>query len=149
MARSILLQSVSNSAGRIVHEAAHDVESFIWVLSYSVMRNLNHRASERSASKEVRDQRVAFRNLFSQAFGQTTPENIAERRQSGSSCLLFPDNRRVNEIISSFMSNALIFLFKGLQGLIHRATDPFNPTPLTHDALLRVVNNAINSLQGN
>ena len=131
MARSILLQSVSISAERTVHEAAHDVESFIWVLSYSVMRNLFPRASERSASKEVRDERVTFRNLFSQAFGQTTPENIAVQRQSGSSCMLFPDNRRVNQIVSSFMTGALISLFRDLQGLIHRATDPFNPTPLT------------------
>ena len=148
MARSILLQSVSNSAGRIVHEAVHDVESFIWVLSYSVMRNLYHRASERSTPKETRDQRVTFRNLFSHAFGQTTPRNIAVQRQSGSFCLFFPEDNGVNEIVSSYMSNVLIFLFKGLQGLIHRATDPFNPTPLTHDALLRVINHAINSLQG-
>ena len=147
MARSILLQSVSNSAGRIVHEAAHDVESFIWVLSYSIMRNLHHRASKQSTSKEIRDQRVTFRNLFSHAFGQTNPINIAERRQSGSFCLVFPGYSGVNEIISSFMSHALMSLFKGLRGLIHRATDPFNPTPLTHDALLGVIDNAIISLQ--
>jgi len=137
MAQRILLQSVSISAERTVHEAAHDVESFIWVLSYSVMRNLFLQASKRSASKEVRDERVTFRNLFIQAFGQTTPENIAGQRQSGSSCLVFPDNRRVNKIVSSFMTGALISLFKSLRGLIHRATDPFNPTPLTHvDSLL-------------
>jgi hypothetical protein len=149
MARSILWQSASNRAGRIVHEAAHDVESFIWVLSYSVMRNLYYRASQRSTSKEIRDQRIAFRDLFSQAFGQTTPENIAGQRQSASSCLVFPESGRVDEIISGFMTGALISLFKGLQGLIHRATDPFSPTSLTHDALLGVINNAIDSLQGN
>src|SRR6266498_89017 len=69
-------------------------------------------ASKRSASKEVRDERVTFRNLFIQAFGQSTPENIAGQRQSGSSCLLFPDNRSVNKIVSSFMTGALISLFR-------------------------------------
>jgi hypothetical protein len=149
MAQSILWQSVSTSAARIVHEAAHDVESFIWVLSYSVMRNLYHRASQRSTSKEIRDQRIAFRDLFSQAFGQTTPENIAGQRHSLASCLRFPESGRVNEIISGFMTGALISLFKGLRGLIHRATDPFNPTSLTHDALLGVIDSGINSLEGN
>ena len=38
MADSILWQSVSTSAGRIVHEAAHDVESFIWAGSLSMQR---------------------------------------------------------------------------------------------------------------
>ena len=146
MARRILLQGVNISVGRIVHEAAHDVESFIWVLSYSVMRNLYHRASERSTSKEIRNERITFRNLFSQAFGQTTPRSIAVQRQSGSFCLVFPEDEGVNKIISSFMSNALISLFKDLQGLVHHATDPFNPTPLTHTDLLAVINNAINSL---
>jgi len=100
-------------------------------------------------SKEIQDQRVTFRYLFSQAFGQTTPRSIALQRQSRSYCLLFPVDYDASKIISSFMSKALISLFKGLQGLIHHATDPFNPTPLTHDALLRVINNAINSLQDN
>jgi hypothetical protein len=44
------------------------------------------------------------------------------------------------------MSNGLISYFKDLQGLIHRDTDPFNPTPLTHDALLGVINNTIDIL---
>jgi hypothetical protein len=34
MARRILLQEVERTMKRVVHEANHDVESFIWVLSY-------------------------------------------------------------------------------------------------------------------
>lgn len=145
MARSILLQAVTISV-RTVHEAAHDIESFIWVLTYSVMRKLYHRAFERSASKEVQNERFAFRNLFSQAFGQTTPENIAGQRHSVSPCLLFPTKRSVNNIVSSFMSDTLISLFKDLQGLIHHSIDPFNPTSLLHDSLLEVINNTIDRL---
>src|ERR1700678_4434413 len=109
MARSVLLQA-DNISVRTVHGAAHDVESFIWVLSYSVMWNLYHRAYEQSVSKEVQNERFALRNLFSQAFGQTTPENIAGQRHSVSPCLLFPTKRSVNNIVSSFMSDALISL---------------------------------------
>jgi uncharacterized protein YdiU (UPF0061 family) len=149
MARHILLQEVDNTTERVMHvmhEATHDVESFIWVLSYSVMRNLYHRASQRSALKEVRDQCHAFRSLLRQAFGQTTTKAIATERQSGSYGLIFPRDRDVNEIIANFMSDALVALFKDLQGLIHRAADPFNPTPLTHNALLAVVSHTLASL---
>ena len=140
MARRILLQEVERTTERVVHEATHDVESFVWVLSYCVMRNLYHRASQRSAPKEVRDQCHAFRSLLRQAFGQTTTMAIATERQSGSYALTFPTDDDVVEITTSFMSDTLVALFQDLRGLIHRAADPFNPTPLTHDSLLAVVN---------
>lgn len=44
MARAILEANDANI--HVAHETAHDVESFIWVLSYCVMRNLQIRASE-------------------------------------------------------------------------------------------------------
>ncbi|KIL53879.1 hypothetical protein M378DRAFT_201229, partial [Amanita muscaria Koide BX008] len=138
MARRILLQEVQGTT-RVVHEATHDVESFVWVLSYCVMRKLYLRASQQSAPKEVRNQCHAFRLLFRQAFGQTSSMAIATERQSGSYALEFPTlHRVVSDIIANFMSDTLVVLFKDLQGLIHRAQDPFNPTPLTHDALLAV-----------
>jgi hypothetical protein len=147
MAHRILLQEVELTTERVVHEAAHDVESFVWVLSYCVMRNLYHRASQRSVPKEVRDQCHAFRSLFRQAFGQTTAQAIASERQSRSYSLTFPRLHNVMEIIANFMSDALVALFTDLQGLIHHATDPFNPIPLTRDALLAVVNQSLASLQ--
>ncbi|KIL58054.1 hypothetical protein M378DRAFT_15802 [Amanita muscaria Koide BX008] len=146
MDHRILRQTV-RTMERVVHDATHDVESFVWVLSYCVMRNLYHRASQRSAPKEVRDQRYAFRSMLRQAFGQTMPKAIATERQTWSFCLTFPLYRDVSEITTNFMSDALVALFKDLQGLIHPATDPFNPTPLTHDALLAVVNQRLASLQ--
>src|SRR5882724_5971674 len=121
MARHILLQGGKHTTERVVHEATHDVESFVWVLSYCVMRNLYHRASQRSALKEVREQCHAFRSLLRQAFGQTTTMAIATERQSGSYGLTFPRFHYVNDIIANFMSDALVALFKDLQGLIYRA----------------------------
>ena len=147
MARRILLQEVERTTERVVHEATHDVESFVWVLSYCVMRNLYQRASQRSAPKEAREQCHAFRSLLRRAFGQTTTMAIATERQSGSYGLTFPRLHYVNDIIANFMSNALVALFKDLQGLIHHATDPFNPIPLTHAALLAAVNQKLVSLQ--
>jgi Fungal protein kinase len=146
MARRILLQEVERTTHRVVHEAAHDVESFIWVLSYCVMRNLYRRASQRSALKEVREQSHAFRLLFRQAFGQTTTTAIANQRHSASYCLNFPRRLDVDQIVVNFMSDTLVALFHDIEGLIHRATDPFNPTPLTHDALLSVVCPRLDSL---
>ena len=145
MARHILLQGGKHTTERVVHEATHDVESFVWVLSYCVMRNLYHRASQRSAPKEVRDQCHAFRSLLRQAFGQTTTKAIATERQSGSYALTFPTDDDVIEITTSFMSDALVALFQDLRGLIHCAADPFNPTPLTHDSILAVVNQRLAS----
>jgi hypothetical protein len=133
MARQILLQG-----GAVVHEAAHDVESFIWVLSYCVMRNLCYRASQSSAP-EVRNQCRVFRSLFREAFGRTTAKAIAHERHSMCYALIFIEDNDVNEVITKCMSEPLIALFHDLRGLMHRLDDPFNPTPLTHDSLLAVV----------
>ena len=133
MAWRILLQEVECTTERVVHEATHDVESFVWVLSCCVMRNLYHRASQRSAPKEVREQCHAFRSLLFRAFGQTITMAIAKERQSGSYGLTFPRFHSVHGIIANFMSDTLVALFQDLQGLIHRAMDPFtNTNPLTH-----------------
>ncbi|KIM86984.1 hypothetical protein PILCRDRAFT_815428 [Piloderma croceum F 1598] len=83
MARRILLQDLQMTTGNIVHEVSHDVESFIWVLSYCVMRNLYLRASQRSAPKEVRDQSHAIRYLLRQTFGQTITKAIAPKGKVG------------------------------------------------------------------
>ncbi|KAF8804954.1 hypothetical protein BYT27DRAFT_7258710 [Phlegmacium glaucopus] len=147
MSRRILLQAFIVNPIRVVHEAGDDIESFIWVLSYSVMRNLYYRASDHSASKEVQDERIISRDAFNLAFAQTTPRAIAAQRQSGSECLIFPRYFALENIITSFMSNALKSLFGDLADLIHCVSFRSNSTPLTHcDALLTVVNKTIDSL---
>jgi hypothetical protein len=144
MARKILLQN--ETVIQVLHEATHDIESFIWVLSYCVMRNLHDRASQRSAPKEVRDQCHEFRSLFCLAFGQTTIFEIANERLSESCALIFTALKRVKEITTSFMSNTLVALFQDLQNLLHNAANVYNPIPLTHDSVLTVVNQRLESL---
>ncbi|GLB41613.1 hypothetical protein LshimejAT787_1002130 [Lyophyllum shimeji] len=138
MARAILRASSST-----VHQAQHDVESFIWVLAYCVMRNLCDRASRPSAPQDARAQYTVLKSLFSVTFSQTTARTIAAQRQSGSLGLIFPTDDDVEAIVKNFMSDPLVNLFATLGGLVHKATDPFEPYPLTHDDLLAPVNDAI------
>ncbi|KAF8804942.1 hypothetical protein BYT27DRAFT_7142933 [Phlegmacium glaucopus] len=146
MSRRILLQAFTNATIRVVHEASDDIESFIWVLSYSVMRNIYRRASNHSASKEVKDECKSLRDTFNLAFGQTTPKAIAAQRHSLSDCLIFSTYSDLRNILTSFMSDALKSLFGDLADLMHCVNSRSNPIPLTHDALLTVVNKTIDSL---
>ncbi|KAF8971209.1 hypothetical protein BDZ97DRAFT_1346930 [Flammula alnicola] len=82
MARDILLQEVNSTTEDAAHKLGHVIESFVWVFSYCVMRNLCHRASEGSAPKEVRDECKEFRYLFHRAFGHVTAGGIANQRQT-------------------------------------------------------------------
>ncbi|GLB41537.1 hypothetical protein LshimejAT787_1001370 [Lyophyllum shimeji] len=142
MAHAILEASTETNAP-LVHQAKHDVESFIWVLAYCVMRNLFNRASRPSAPQDAQTQYPALKSLFSQTFSQTTARAIAAQRQSRSLGLRFTTQRDVEAIVKNFMSDPLVNLFKNLQGLVHKVTDPFQPYPLTHDDLLAPVNGAI------
>ncbi|KAF8174887.1 hypothetical protein BJ912DRAFT_989456 [Pholiota molesta] len=135
-----------------VHGAKDDVESFIWVLSYCVMRNLYNRASHKNALQDVgppKDVQVLlsrFRSLFSTAFGETDLDKLAQARSSSSLALVFPQRDTVEQITTRFMSRALISLFKDLKQLIHD-NHPNGSMPLTHDSLLEKVNNAITKLE--
>ncbi|KAF8072220.1 hypothetical protein FPV67DRAFT_1623101 [Lyophyllum atratum] len=138
---------ILDASSDTVHQARHDIESFIWVLSYCVLRSLHRRASDQSAPQDARAQFVALKVIFSKTFSQTTAEDIAQQRQSGSRGLKFPKNSAVEALVKNFMSAPLVNLFAALQGLVHKATDPFHPTSLTHDDLLAPVNDAIALLQ--
>jgi len=139
MAAAILLQR------GVVHEANHDIESFIWVFSYCVMRNLLIRSSNQP-NPELKGQCKDFREEFALVFAQTTFKKIETMRNHKSPALTFPENPAVNRIIESFMSESLLNLFLDLQDLIYSAHKRRNAAPLTHDQLLEVINTAINSL---
>jgi hypothetical protein len=42
MGLQILLQEDRVTDERLVHEATHDVKSFVWALFYYIMRNIYH-----------------------------------------------------------------------------------------------------------
>jgi len=139
MAMDILLQR------GVVHEATHDVESFIWVFSYCVMRNILTRAFEDPRS-EVREQSTEFLEIFSSAFAQTAFEKITMVRHQRCDALRFPEDPDVNKIIDSFMSQSLFNLFLDIRELVYALEKPGGGVPLTHEKLLLVVDKAIDSL---
>ncbi|KAG5650556.1 hypothetical protein H0H81_011827 [Sphagnurus paluster] len=144
MARAILLQS---EAKPVVHEAIHDVESFIWVLSYCVMRNLQLRASKQTTPQEVRAESKAFQSLFSRTFSKTTTKGIAAERHGLCQGFVFTTDKDVQKIIKHFMSQALVDLMKDVSILIYDAFHPFNPVLFDHNALLAAIDKAIVSLR--
>jgi hypothetical protein len=119
MALHVLLQEVELTTERVVHEATHDVEFFVWVLSYCVMRNLGHLNDLRR--KRSVTSATPFNPYFAKLLAKPPPWPLLVRGKVGPP--------------------------KELRGLIHRATDPFNPILLTHNALLAVVNQGLVSLQ--
>lgn len=140
--------AILRNKGAIVHEPAHDVESFIWVFSYCVMRNLLIRYNaSKDVPQEAKNQGKEFRKLFSAAFSQTTFKSIGVARSHSSPALIFPEDEDVDWIIESFMSKTLVNLFVGLRDLIWAVEKPSGGgMQLTHDDLLKVVDEAIESL---
>ena len=59
MAREVL-----TSKGNVVYEATHDLESFIWVLSYCVIRNLQTKAFSKDATEVVKVQRNELKKII-------------------------------------------------------------------------------------
>ena len=145
MALEILIHN--GKIGHMTHEARHDVESFIWVLSYAVLRNLCHQASKPSTSQEIQGQYPALRTQFRTAFSQVTAANIAVQRTIVSPALRFSADEEVEAITTNFMSDPLVSLFRFLRTCVHRSQDPEAPTPLCHDILLNAVQDAIVALQ--
>lgn len=142
MAQEIVLQVSENRP--VTHEVKHDVESFIWVFSYCVMRRL-YLLAFRHKEPAVRAQRKNFRKIFSGAFSQTSPDQIALARVWISPALHFPLNGTVASIIENLMNQTLIDVFEALRRLVQTAQADVENN-LTHELLLEVVNKAIESL---
>ena len=57
-----------------------------------------------------------FDTIFHQAFGRTTPDDIANERHNWScAALTFPADPKVDRIVANFLSNSLCALFLDLQ----------------------------------
>jgi hypothetical protein len=144
MAQEILLQAAKGKT--VTHKMKHDVESFIWVFCYCVMRNLYVQVSP-DKDPAVRAERKEFRKLFSEAFSQTNPRQIALARAWISPALDFVRFEKVGSMTEKFMSQTLVDSFNALQRLV-QITQGNMGQDLTHELLLQVeeINNAIASL---
>ena len=137
MAQEILLQT---SKTPVTHEVKHDVESFIWVFCYCIMRNLYVQVSQHKDAG-VQAERKEFRKLFSEAFSQRNP---ALARGWTSPALRFPIVAD-ESIIEKFMSQTLVDVVAALQRLV-QITQANIGQDLTHELLLEQINKAIASL---
>lgn len=135
MAFEILEAIVRNKA--IAHEPRHDIESFIWVLCYSLTRRLVH-----DSKGMDKDSRTALHEFFHTNFGRMTVNTISLSRRA-----LYPLalTERFPELLSPPMVNLLATLHSQVQ---MSALSGFflKPVPLSHDALLAALNNAIGEL---
>jgi hypothetical protein len=144
MAQEILLQIARGKP--VTHKMKHDVESFIWVFCYCVMRKLYVQCQRKDpAVQAAAAERKEFRKLFSEAFSQTNLRQIALQRVWASPALDFVQFGTVGSIIEQFMSQTLVNFFKALQVLVER-TQGSSTVDLTHELLLEEINKAIASL---
>ncbi|PPQ92803.1 hypothetical protein CVT25_004061 [Psilocybe cyanescens] len=124
------------------HGVRHDVESFIWVFSYCVMRNLYDRASK-SQDEAIRSQKDSFLQIYRNAFGQTTYREISERRNAECFTLEFPRDKDVAKIVAAFMSKPLISLVIKLGNIIHDGIGRRARNPINREAVLEAVKKTI------
>ncbi|KAF9474503.1 hypothetical protein BDN70DRAFT_997028 [Pholiota conissans] len=129
----------------VVHEEKHDVESFVWVLSYCVLRSLCLRAFEHNGCPL--SERKEIGAIFQNAFGQTKRQFVANLRTGQANTVTFPNDSesQVSWIIQHFMSKALVKLFEDVGSLPLRKAAL--KEPLTHESLLLLVNNAIAEIE--
>lgn len=128
------------------HEAEHDIESFIWSFSYCVCRKLwQSILDSQEKLPEIKNQKEEFYKLYSMVFSQTEPNMIASMRVPPSFTINFVDDDDIKDIVETFMSAPLITLFQRFPLMIVKSQPPFGQVPLTHDALLLVVDEAISS----
>jgi hypothetical protein len=141
-----LLQA-DTQLGPVKHEQKHDVESFIWVLSYCVMRFLLNLKGNKAAAG-MKSEFDELKDLFDLAFGQTTRDTIAAERSSHCRVFSFISNPKISGITTKYSSKPIAKLFSTLRTMIHAASPfmPPEPTPLTHEAVLAQVDTAIESL---
>ena len=123
MAQEILLQAAKGKT--VTHKMKHDVESFIWVFCYCVMRNLYVQASQHKDGA-VQAERKSFRDIFSGAFSQAKLDEIALARVWASPALDFFQFERVGSIIEMFMSQTLLDVVAALQRLVQITRSGFD-----------------------
>lgn len=143
MACSLLL-------GETNHNETYDLESFIWVLCYSILRNLYER-SLTSDIPEVRNEHKNLEETFTTAFGKISASDIADARTSTSKALQFPALHDHQNIYKAFMSDALITCLRRFGDLIKYGEffeQPPGATPvMTYDTTVAILDNAISALK--
>jgi hypothetical protein len=118
----------------VVHEAHHDIESFVWVMCYSICRQL---LTFKSLTKDKKKELTSF---FHNTFGRVDLNTIRSSRGVRAPLEI---RRRFAESLSS----PLVFLLKRLDGHVQRHHLTESPVLLTHEMILVEFDNTIGELQ--
>lgn len=110
------------------HKDHHNIESFIWVFCFAVMRH----------SFAVAPQDESLKALISYCFGRSDFRSIMDSKRAGA-----PMSIRENVL---YVSSAMASFFLHLWGVIHTSMNPFQPVYLTHAALFEQLDVPIKEL---
>ncbi|KAF9481330.1 hypothetical protein BDN70DRAFT_992011 [Pholiota conissans] len=138
MAASLLKSIIRDKP--ITHEPRHDVESFIHVLTYCVMkRALRDSEKFNDVPEGIKSPHVEFQEIFRELYGRKQFRNILLKKEAGA---VFVDA----ESFPYLFTAPMLELFKELHGLFHvwrlRRFFP-NVEPLSHDTLFSLLDGAI------
>jgi hypothetical protein len=131
MALDILQAIVTKTP--IEHEPKHDIESFIYVLAYSVTRRAV--LSSGNLDKDIRDRLYSF---FYSTFARMKLDDIANTREA-------PVPLRVRHRFPTLISAPMAELMHDLDEWLtqSRLSQKWNPRALTHAYVLSVLDDAI------
>jgi hypothetical protein len=118
----------------VVHETHHDIESFVWVLCYSICRRLLTSQSFTQVKKK------AITSFFHNAFGRV--DLSAVRNSRGVRAPLEIPRR-----FSEFLSPPMILLLKNLDEHIQHQHLTKTPIFVTHEMILVELDNTISALR--
>lgn len=125
----------------IVQDCQHDIESFIWVLSYSIGRRWVTKSGRMDHTRHQK-----FREFFHHNFGCVTLATILATRSGLSGPL------DIAESYPEIVSPPLIPLFSHLRGLVYSAHSPPDApnvaVTLTYDSVLNLLTKTIEELRG-
>lgn len=129
------------------HKACHDLESFIWVLCYAILRKLTVQSFV-SKDEKIKQERKALKDLVKSTFGNVTLADIASHRSSSSDTIIFPTLRVLQNTVNTFMSTPLRQCLDMFSNLIKFSefTIPKWKKELTYEAVIEVLDTAINQL---
>ncbi|EED78000.1 predicted protein [Postia placenta Mad-698-R] len=153
-----ILRAIKNRSTSIEHTASHDVESFIWVLGYCVLRKLVNKLVNKVPSTDPG--REAVEEAFHDAFGHNNVRSVLISRRA---CMplvwLTGGSSKPKQMLGPIRENisvAMAALFGNLRNLLSRETFypvlaakmrgsdlPAEDPPITHAILREMLDTTI------
>lgn len=140
MAHHLLLcMAFSRYMQPLEHQAKHDIESILWVLSYAILRHLSE-STDDTVPQLQESASLAYKACFSHV--QIT--TLAARRTGCSGPFFF---MTTFASIRQALSRPTVVLLENIEDMLTAAHRRIEPEELRHDAVLAALDDAIASLQ--